>query len=85
MNWIEILGFTAGTLSALTFLPQVIRTWKLKTAKELSLVMIFLITSSVILWIAYGIFINNIVIIYTNSIVLVLALCLLYFKFKFKK
>lgn len=85
MNWIEILGFTAGTLSALTFLPQVIRTWKLKSAEELSLTMIFLITSSVILWIAYGIFINNIVIIYTNSIVLVLALFLLYFKFKFKK
>jgi len=84
LSWIEILGFTAGTLSAIMFLPQVIRTWKLKSAKELSLLMISLVTSSVILWIIYGILISNIVIIYTNSIVLVFSLFLLYFKFKFK-
>ena len=84
MNWIELLGFTAGTLSAVTFLPQVIRTWKLKSARELSLLMICFVTSSVTLWIAYGIFINNIVIIYTNTIVLLLSLFLLYFKIKFK-
>ena len=84
MGWIELLGFTAGTLSAVMFLPQVIRTWKLKSAKELSLLMISLVTSSVILWVIYGILISNIVIIYTNSIVLVLSLFLLYFKFKFK-
>lgn len=84
MSWVELLGFTAGTLSAVMFLPQVIHTWKLKSAKQLSLVMISLVTSSVILWVIYGILIRNIVIIYTNSIVLLLSLFLLYFKFKFK-
>jgi len=84
MNWTEILGFTAGTISAVTFLPQVIRTWKLKSARELSLLMICFITSSVSLWIVYGILINNIVIIYTNSIVLILSLFLIYFKYKFR-
>ena len=84
MDWIEIIGFSAGTLSAITFLPQVIKTWKMKAADELSLLMILFVMSSVTLWVIYGLLISNRVIIFTNSIVLFLSFFLLYFKIRYK-
>ena len=83
MDSIEILGMTAGTISSITFLPQVIKTWKSRSAKDISLWMILFVTSSVILWLIYGIFLKSIPIIYTNSAVLLMSLILLYFKWKF--
>ena len=85
MNWVEILGYTAGVLSAITFLPQVIKTWKMKKAGELSLLTILFVISSVVLWIIYGLIINNKVIIFTNSIILLLSLFILYFKINYKE
>ena len=85
MDSIEILGMTAGTISSITFLPQVIKTWKSRSAKDISLWMILFVTSSVILWLIYGIFLKSVPIIYTNSAVLLMSLILLYFKWKFNQ
>lgn len=81
---IEILGYVAGTMSSLVFLPQVIKTWKTKSANDISLVMFLFATTSVVLWLIYGIIIKNGSIIYTNSTVLFLSLVMLYFKLKYK-
>ena len=84
MNSIEILGYTAGTISAVTFLPQVIKTWKTKSAGDISLMMFLLATASVIAWLVYGILIANGSIIYTNATILVLSSVMLLFKFRYK-
>jgi MtN3 and saliva related transmembrane protein len=85
MDAIEILGMSAGTISSITFLPQVIKTWKSKSAKDISLWMFLLVTLSVIMWLVYGILIKSVPIIYTNSMVLMMSLIMLYFKFRFNK
>ena len=85
MTGIDTLGMIAGTISAITFLPQVIKTWKSKSAKDISVLMFSFATISVILWLVYGILINNWPVIYTNSCVLVLSLIMVYFKLKFGK
>lgn len=84
MNWIDVIGYCAGVLSAVTFLPQVVKTWRMKAAGELSLLMILLVTSSVIMWICYGLLLKNNVIIVTNSVVFILSLFLIYFKLNYK-
>lgn len=83
MEFIEILGMVAGSISAVTFLPQVIKTWKTKSADDISLLMFTFATVSVILWLIYGIVKESIPIIYTNSLVLVCSLIMLYFKFRY--
>ena len=85
MTSIDTLGMVAGTISAITFLPQVIKTWKSKSAKDISMLMFSFATISVILWLIYGIIINNWPVIYTNGCVLILSLIMLYFKLKFNK
>ncbi len=83
MSFIEILGLAAGTITSVTFLPQVIQVWKTKSARDISLGMLLLLLLGVSMWLAYGIIIANTAIIYTNTMVMVMGLILLYFKWKF--
>jgi MtN3 and saliva related transmembrane protein len=85
MTAIQVLGLAAGTITSITFLPQVIQIWKTKSAKDLSLQMLLLLILGVLMWLMYGILAKDAAIIYTNSTVLVMSLIMLYFKFKFGK
>jgi MtN3 and saliva related transmembrane protein len=82
---IEILGLAAGTISSITFLPQVIKIWQTKSAKDLSMPMLLLLVLGVSMWLAYGIIIKNVPVIYTNSMVLFMTFIMLFFKFKYNK
>ncbi len=84
MTAVQILGYVAGTISTLVFLPQVYMTWKTKSVKDISLFMFWFATLSVILWLGYGILIKNGAIIYTNSVILVLSSIMLYFKYRYR-
>ena len=84
MTAIQILGLVAGTITSITFLPQVIKIWKTKSAKDLSLLMLLLLMLGVILWLAYGLLVMDAAIIYTNSMVLAISMVMLFFKLKYK-
>jgi len=83
MEALDILGLTAGSISGITFIPQVIKTWKTKSADDISLLMFTFATLSVVMWLVYGLIKKDIAIIYTNSLVLICSLIMLYFKFRF--
>ena len=80
MNSIDIVGLFGAFLSGVTFFPQVYRTWKLKSAKELSLAMILIILLSNIVWLIYAFDKQDIAIISANFFVGSCALTILYFK-----
>jgi MtN3 and saliva related transmembrane protein len=84
MSFVQILGLAAGTITSITFVPQVIQIWKTKSAKDLSLMMLLLLITGVLMWLSYGIIVMDTAIIYTNSMVLAMSLIMLYFKFRFK-
>lgn len=50
----DYLGYFAGSLTVVSFLPQVIRTWKTHQTRDLSLGMFALLTTASSLWIIYG-------------------------------
>lgn len=85
MNFIQILGLAAGSLTTASFLPQVIKTWKTRSAKDLSLGMFLLFCLGVALWLAYGIIVKDIPVIAANMVTLLLASTLLFFKLRFKE
>ena len=85
MNGIQLLGLAAGTITSVTFVPQVIKIWKTRSARDISLVMLLLLITGVMAWLLYGILVMDAAIIYTNSMVLAMSLILLYFKWKFNK
>ncbi len=80
---IELVGLLAGALTSIAFLPQVVKTWKSKSAKDLSLGMFLVFFLGVALWLTYGIIINDLPMIMANTLTLTLSGVILYFKFRF--
>ena len=80
----EIVGMIAGTLTTISFLPQVIKTYRSRSSKDLSLGMLSLLSLGMFLWMVYGISLMKPAIIIANALTLLLAVALLYAKFRFK-
>ena len=85
MPWIEYVGLFGAFLSAITFIPQVLLAYKSKSVGDLSLGMLLIVFTSVIVWLVYGIYLNLLPVIIANSVILLLSLVLLYFKYTFKR
>lgn len=83
MTAADILGYAAGALTAFTFLPQVLKTWKEKSAKDISLYMFVIAFVNEIMWLVYGMMINNWVIILTNAVMLVMSGIMISLKLKY--
>lgn len=69
----EIIGYVAGILTTVSFLPQAIMTLKTRDTESLSLGMYSIFTSGVLLWLIYGLYLDDVAIIYANAITLALA------------
>lgn len=83
MTAADMLGYAAGALTAFTFLPQVLKTWKEKSAKDVSLYMFIIAFVNEIMWLAYGVMINNWVIILTNAVMLVMSGIMIWLKMRY--
>jgi MtN3 and saliva related transmembrane protein len=50
----EPIGFLAGTLTTVSFLPQLVKTWKTRSAGDLSMGTLVIFSAGVTLWLTYG-------------------------------
>ena len=85
MDWIEFIGHVGAFLTSVTFVPQVYKVWKSRSANDLSLAMMLIVVTSTITWLIYAIALVLWPVILANGIVLSLSLILIYFKLTFKK
>lgn len=83
VRWITVLGFAAGTLTTLSFVPQVHKAWRSKRCDDLSLGMLLAFGAGVLLWLVYGLLLRASPIIVANAITLALILALLWLKGRF--
>ncbi|HPM12039.1 MAG TPA: SemiSWEET transporter [Bacteroidales bacterium] len=79
---IEIIGYCAAFLTTLSFVPQALQVIKTKDTQSISLHMYIIFTAGVVLWLYYGISIQNLPMIIANSITIVLASIILFYKLK---
>jgi MtN3 and saliva related transmembrane protein len=78
-----MIGLLAAFCTTVANVPQVKKTWQTKRADDLSLKMILLLMTGVGLWVIYGIFKNDLVIILANGATLGLLGIILYFKLRY--
>lgn len=83
-TWIEAVGLAAGALTTLSFLPQVLRTWRTRAVRDLSLRMYLALTAGVFLWLVYGVLKGSLSIILANGVTFVLALSILVMKIRYR-
>lgn len=80
-----MLGISAGIITLSGFIPQIYKGRKTKRLDDLSYLMLGLLCAGMFLWIIYGIFRNDIVIILVNFIGVLLNIILLLMKFHYGK
>ena len=84
MTLVSNLGYLAGFLTTLAFVPQVIKTWRTKSTKDISLGMFLIFNLGVFCWLIYGFLINQGPVILWNLVTLILASAILMMKLKYK-
>lgn len=81
----EIIGLIGGFLSCITFVPQIFKTWKSRSVKDISVHTFLIVLSSTVIWIVYGVFKDSISVTLTNIVVFLTAIIMLWMKWKFSQ
>ncbi|MDZ8221510.1 SemiSWEET transporter [Nostoc sp. ChiVER01] len=68
----------------MSFLPQMFKTWRTKSAKDVSMVTLITFIIGVFLWLIYGIYLQALPIILANSVTLFFNLIILWLKIKYR-
>ena len=84
-TYIQLVGIIAGIFTAVSLMPQLIKTFKTKEVEEISLVMLIILMCGIATWIYYGILRKDLPIIATNSFSFLLNIILMVLKGKYGK
>ncbi len=79
----EIVGHIAGFLTTVAFVPQLLRVYRTRQTRDISLGMFVLFTIGVSMWLGYGIAIGSWPVTLANGVTLLLALVILIFKLRY--
>jgi MtN3 and saliva related transmembrane protein len=85
MDFVPLTGFAAGTLCTLAYLPQALQSFRTRSVKDLSLVMLLCLNLGLVLWVAYGLFLHSLPLILPNVVTFLLAFPLLIMKVRFRE
>lgn len=82
--WIvNLIGTIAAVCTTIAFVPQLVRVYRLKSAREISFLMFLMFSVGELLWMIYGIFIGSLPVILANAVTLGLALAILSLKLRY--
>lgn len=84
MDTATILGICAGILTTGSFIPQVIKIYKTRETKDISMAMFIILAIGIALWLIYGFYIRSLPVIVANAVTLVLSSVVILFKLKYK-
>jgi MtN3 and saliva related transmembrane protein len=81
----NLVGMLAGIFTAISMLPQLVKTFKKKKSEEISLFMLVILNTGIATWIYYGILRKDDPIIFNNAFSFLINFTLLILHFKYKK
>ena len=85
MNSTTIIGIVASIFTGISLLPQLLKLIKGKKASDISMWMLATLFTGLALWIWYGFRINDWIIIFANSVSLIINLLIVIINFRYKK
>ncbi len=78
----QAIGLVAASCTTLAFLPQVVRSWRTRHTRDISLAMSVVMTTGIALWLVYGWMIGDVPLILANTVTLVFSATLLVLKLR---
>ncbi len=82
---ISITGVAAAALTTSSFLPQIFKAYRTKSMEDVSRYLMSFFATGTVLWMAYGMFKSDWVIIGANATASAFNIILLYMKFAYRK
>jgi MtN3 and saliva related transmembrane protein len=82
---VNAIGMAAAICTTVSFVPQLIRVWRLRSARDISLTMFLVFSVGVFLWLLYGVSIHSVPVILANGATLTLSLAILALKVRFDR
>lgn len=82
---VNTIGMAAAICTTVSFVPQLIRVWRLRSARDISLTMFLVFSAGVFLWLLYGVSIHSVPVILANGATLTLSLAILALKVRFDR
>lgn len=79
------IGYAAGSLTTLAYLPQVLHVWKTKRAEDLHIGWLLALAVGVFLWLLYGILTHQPPVTVANVVTLALIVALLIMKARYSR
>jgi MtN3 and saliva related transmembrane protein len=81
---VNTIGLIAAFSTTTAFVPQLLRVWRLKSARDISLHMFLLFSFGEVMWLVYGLLIRSTPVILANIVTLALALAILALKLRYE-
>jgi MtN3 and saliva related transmembrane protein len=82
MDQLTVIGLVAGLITTLGFVPQVIKGYRSGRMEDVSLFMPIVLMVGMSLWLVYGIFLNDLPIIFWNAVAIALNAVMLLLKIR---
>ena len=82
MEWISLIGYLAASLTTVSFLPQAIKVIATRNTKGISCLMYFMFVCGLVMWLIYGLLIEDTAVSMANFLTLVFALPILVIKYR---
>ena len=81
----DIIGHIAGLVIIVSWIPQVVKSYKTKSVNDLSIMMVILILIGTVLWISYALLVKDKPVFAVNVVLTILISYILYLKIKYEK
>src|SRR5882762_9023730 len=82
---IDVIGYCAAMMTTISFLPQLIRVVKLRSARDISLGMFLIFTTGTACWLAYGILVGSTPVSIANAVTFALSGTILVLKLRYDR
>ncbi|MGF1460283.1 MAG: SemiSWEET family sugar transporter [Leptolyngbyaceae cyanobacterium] len=84
MDSMTALGIVAGSMTTLAYLPQVLKTWRSRSADGMSWSMLIILCLGIALWLVYGVYVHDMPLIMANLLTLVFSSAILGVKIRYE-
>jgi MtN3 and saliva related transmembrane protein len=82
---IDLIGYMAATMTTVSFLPQLIRVVRLRSARDISLGMFLIFSTGTFFWLLYGVLSHSTPVWAANAVTFVLSMSILILKLRFDR
>jgi MtN3 and saliva related transmembrane protein len=82
---IDLIGYAAATMTTVSFLPQLIRVVRLRSARDISLTMFLVFSAGTFAWFLYGVLSHSTPVWVANAVTFLLSMSILILKLRFDR